>query len=159
MSSSSHSAAHAPFHASSHVVIDSLIVTAAPQAQSKPMCEIIARLTAGGEFEIVSFGDQVGLTEAFLTGPGLPGVDRADTCITGWSGRPCCCHMLAASQCCCVPTHNDQLPTMQQPAWHLLSSCWLGQPFGFCYLHLYSSSPSLRCSCVCCTAGNPGGTC
>eukprot|EP00775_Hariotina_reticulata_P005842 gene5842-6083_t len=29
------------------------------KAQSKPMCEIIARLTAGGEFEIVNFGDQV----------------------------------------------------------------------------------------------------
>lgn len=29
------------------------------QAKSKPMSEILARLTAGGEFEVVSFGDQV----------------------------------------------------------------------------------------------------
>jgi hypothetical protein len=29
------------------------------QAQSKPMCEILARLTAGGEFEVVTFGDKV----------------------------------------------------------------------------------------------------
>jgi hypothetical protein len=29
------------------------------QAQAKPMREIIARLTAYGEFEIIFFGDQV----------------------------------------------------------------------------------------------------
>lgn len=35
-------------------------LTAAPvKAQSKPMCEILARLTAGGEFEVVLFGDKV----------------------------------------------------------------------------------------------------
>lgn len=31
------------------------------QAQSKPMREILARLTAGGEFEVVTFGDKVRL--------------------------------------------------------------------------------------------------
>ena len=34
-------------------------VTRCAQARSKPMCEILARLTAGGEFEVVTFGDQV----------------------------------------------------------------------------------------------------
>jgi hypothetical protein len=29
------------------------------QAQSKPMCEILARLTTGGEFEVITFGDKV----------------------------------------------------------------------------------------------------
>lgn len=35
------------------------LVTAPVKAQSKPMCEILARLTAGGEFEVVLFGDKV----------------------------------------------------------------------------------------------------
>ncbi|WIA10711.1 hypothetical protein OEZ85_010886 [Tetradesmus obliquus] len=33
------------------------------KAQSKPMCEILARLTTGGEFEVISFGDKVILEE------------------------------------------------------------------------------------------------
>jgi hypothetical protein len=65
-----------------------------PQANSKPMQQIIARLTAGGEFEVFFFGDQVC----------WPGLGSVVSCVCAVQDADC-----SSSGCVWLGAQHDRL--------------------------------------------------
>jgi hypothetical protein len=79
------------------------------QAQSKPMCEILARLTTGGEFEVITFGDRVSSRN--------PAVHGSKACATSavhggvWLQRQCCFYSRSSIvRTSCLPRQRVHAP-------------------------------------------------